>query len=206
MAGSRSRSRNGDLAVELVAVILAPALAGHKLPAAVLLIPAWMSRSLPAPIALGLPRGHLHGAATFPTGPIVTARRSLGYEAASEVLAERMQPPITASGGVRIAALLDCQRLTAGQALSDRSHFPANATVHPGRRSRSPRRSCDGPPPRRTAPSVTDQSRFPPSPEYCLRTNQPLRRAPDARAGAKDVISGLRPGRAREPPPPPARV
>jgi hypothetical protein len=96
---------DGDLATELVAVMLAPGAhspAGQKLPAAVLLIPVWMGRGLPAPIALGLPRGHLHCAATFPAGPIVAARRSLGDEAVREALAEGVPPPTTASGGVRI--------------------------------------------------------------------------------------------------------
>jgi hypothetical protein len=47
---------------------------------------------------------------------------------------EGVHPPITASDGVRIERelrLLECQRLTAVRAPSDRSRFPANASVLP---------------------------------------------------------------------------
>ena len=92
---------DGDLAMELVAVMLAPALShggteatggglvdscldGHRL--------AGADRARPA-------AGTPSSAATVPAGPIVAARRSLGD--VREALAEGVQPPITASSGVR---------------------------------------------------------------------------------------------------------
>ena len=88
--------------MELAAVILAPALAGQKLSAAVWLSSVRMGRGLPAPIGGRSPRWTPSCAATLPTGSIVAARRSFGDEAVREALAEGVPPPTTASGGVRI--------------------------------------------------------------------------------------------------------
>ena len=140
----RHTAGDGDLATELVAVMLAPGAhspAGQKLPAAVSLIPVRMGRGLPAPIALGLPRGHLPARLPFrpdrsspPAGHSAmkpSAKRSPKVAAADHRQRRRAHRAR--------AALLDCQRLTAVQAPSDRSRFQRTQAYSQNRCSRSPR-------------------------------------------------------------------
>jgi hypothetical protein len=115
--------------------------AGQKLPAAVSLIPVRMGRGLPAPIALGLPRGHLPARLPFrpdrsspPAGHSAmkpSAKRSPKVAAADHRQRRRAHRAR--------AALLDCQRLTAVQAPSDRSRFQRTQAYSQNRCSRSPR-------------------------------------------------------------------
>ena len=140
----RHTAGDGDLATELVAVMLAPGAhspAGQKLAAAVSLIPVRMGRGLPAPIALGLPRGHLPARLPFrpdrsspPAGHSAmkpSAKRSPKVAAADHRQRRRAHRAR--------AALLDCQRLTAVQAPSDRSRFQRTQAYSQNRCSRSPR-------------------------------------------------------------------
>jgi hypothetical protein len=107
--------------------------AGQRLPAAVLLIPLWMGRGLPAPIALGLPRGHLP--ARLPFGPdrsLPPAGHSAMRPSAKRTpKACRRRPPPAAACASSTSRATSLPAPDGGPSAQRPLPLPANASVLP---------------------------------------------------------------------------
>lgn len=91
---------------------------------------------------LGLPRGHLPARLTVRPDRSSPPAGHSAVRPSCEPLAEGVPPPITASGGVRVEhelRYLDCQRLTAVRAPSNRFRFQRTQAYSQNRCSLSPR-------------------------------------------------------------------